>query len=242
MKADNEPKLESTVESDLELVRRFQSGDQEAMALLMERHMGLITTWVNKLRWANPDDIKQEANIGFYCAVREFDLSRDSDFLDKARTYVKRAIYESKAVMPVNRTAYRRYRKVLKIQDELSQKLGRRPTLEELSMEAELSVKQVENALDVIAALPLQVEVENGRLAIGQRFETADPYQSQLVQDLVKRLNSDDASLINLFYFAGLTDPEIAEKWDHSKAAIKMARMRALKKLRDIMKRGSQKT
>jgi RNA polymerase primary sigma factor len=242
MRADDEPKLESTVEADLDLVRRFQNGDQEAMALLMERHVGLITTWVNKLRWANPDDIKQEANIGFYYAVREFDLSRDSDFLNKARTYVKRAIYESKAVMPVNRTAYRRYRKVLKIQDELLQKLGRRPTLEELSTEAELSVKQVENALDVIAALPLQVEAEDGRLAIEERYETADPYKSQLIQDLVKELDPDDASLINLFYFAGLTDPEIAERWGQSKAAIKMARTRALKKLRDIIKRGTLKT
>src|SRR3954471_5652514 len=161
MKEDDEPKPESTVDTDLELVRRSQNGDQEAMALLMERHMGLITTWVSKLRWANPDDIKQEANIGFYYAVREFDLSQDSDFLDKARTYIKRAIYESKAVMPVNRTAYRRYRKVLRIQDELLQRLGRMPTLEELSTEAELSVKQVENALDVIAALPLRVETED---------------------------------------------------------------------------------
>jgi RNA polymerase sigma factor (sigma-70 family) len=240
MKEDDEPKPESTVDMDLELVRRSQNGDQEAMALLMERHMGLITTWVSKLRWANPDDIKQEANIGFYYAVREFDLSQDSDFLDKARTYVKRAIYESKAVMPVNRTAYRRYRKVLKIQDELLQKLGRMPTLEELSTEAELSVKQVENALDVIAALPLQVE--DGRLAIEERYENAGSYHAQLAQDLVKQLNSEDASLINLFYFAGLTDPEIAERWGQSKGAIKMARTRALKKLRDIIKRGSLKT
>lgn len=241
MAVENESAPECTVETDLDLVRCYQAGDQEAMDALMQRHMWLIEPCVNKLRWANPDEIKQEALIGFYKAVKEFDVSRFPDFHDTARSYIKTAVYDSAVVMPVNRALYRRYRKVLKVQDELLRKLGRRPTLGEIGAEVGLSVKQVDYALDVIARFHFSIETEDGTLAIAEPHHTEDHYQSQLVKDLLKQLSSSDAALMRLFYFLGHTDTEIAEYRNESTDAVKMRRTRLLKKLADIMERGSLK-
>lgn len=235
MAAESQNKTICTVEADLELVRRYQRGDQEAVESLLEVHRRLIKFWVRKVwAWAERDEVMQEANIGFSKAANEFDVATHGDFHLHARACVMRGIYESRAIMPVRRTLYKHYRLVIKAQDILLRKLDRRPTLEELSQETGLSVKQVETALNVIAAFWVPLEEEDG-LAIEEPSRSEDPYQSQLVKDALKQLSPEEAKIIILYYFYGQTDREIAEPLGKSEAAVKMARTRALEKLRAII-------
>lgn len=228
-------KMICTVEADLELVRRYQRGDQEALESLLEVHRPLIKFWVRKVwAWAERDEVMQEANIGFSKAAKEFDVAKHGDFHLHARACVMRGIYESRAIMPVRRTLYKHYRLVKKAQEILMRKLDRRPTLEEVSQETGLSVKQVETALNVIAAFWLPLEEEDG-LAIEEPSQSEDPYQSELIKDALKQLSPDDAKIIILYYFHGKTDRETAKQLGKSEAAVKMARTRALDKLRAII-------
>ena len=67
MEPKNQQKTGCTVESDLELVRRFQNDDQEALVALLDVHRRLIKFWIRKvLAWADRDDVMQEAIIGFF--------------------------------------------------------------------------------------------------------------------------------------------------------------------------------
>ena len=233
---NQEKKLICTAEADLELVRRYQNGDQEALVELLEVHRRLIKFWVRKVwAWADRDEVMQESRIGFSLAAKEFDVSKHGDFHAHARNCVMRAVYESRAVMPVRPTLYKHYRQVLEAQDELMRRLDRRPTLEDLSEEAGLSVKQVENALNVVAAFPFPLEAEDGELPIEEPYRIEDPYQSQLIEDALKQLRPDEARIIILYYLHGLTDREIGGELRKSEDAVKMARMRALAKLRDIL-------
>ncbi|HYJ89015.1 MAG TPA: sigma-70 family RNA polymerase sigma factor [Pyrinomonadaceae bacterium] len=236
MAAESQQKSICTVEADLELLSRYQNGDHQALEALFEVHLRLIKFWVRKVwHWADREEVMQEAKIGLSNAVMEFNASKDSDFHAQARRCVMRAVFESRAVMPVKRTLYNHYRQVMKAQDILMRKLGRRPTLEELSNEAGLSVTQVENALNVIAAFPLPLEAADGKLAIEEPFQIEDPYESQLVKDALKQLSRDEAKIIILYYYYGKTDREIGEDLGKSEDAVKMARTRALAKLRDII-------
>ncbi|MFY9622507.1 MAG: sigma-70 family RNA polymerase sigma factor [Pyrinomonadaceae bacterium] len=236
MEPQNQEKKRCTVEADLELVRRYQNGDQKALDALFESHRRLIRFWVRKvLAWADRDEVMQEARIGFFKAAQDFDVSQSGDFHDLAKTYVMKSVHKSSAVMPVRRTLYKHYRQVMRAQDELMRKLNRRPTLEEVSEEAELSVRQVENALNVIAAFPFPLEAEDGTLTIEEPYQFEDPYRLQLVKDLLKQIDPDEAKIIILFYRYGLTDREIAENLGKSEGAVKMARTRVLEKFRDII-------
>ena len=235
MEPENQQKTICTAESDLESVKRYQNGDQQELRALLDIHLRLIKFWVRKvLAWADRDEVMQEARIGFSNAAQEFDVSAAGDFHEQAKTYVIRSVHNSRAVMPVRRTLYKHYREVLKHQDELMQELDRMPTTEEVARKTKLSVRQVENALSVIAAFPDRLEGEDGKLAIKEPFEFVDPYQKQLLKDALKKLNRDDAELV-IYDLQGLTDREIAERLGKSEGAVKMARTRALKKLRDII-------
>jgi RNA polymerase sigma factor (sigma-70 family) len=220
----------SCAEADLELVGRYQSGDERALGVLLERHYGLIKYWARSvLAWADREEILAEASIAFFQSAKDFNASKHKDFHSHARDLIRRAIYNSPEVRRVGRNLYKNYRKVVAALEELMEKLNRRPTLEELSEETDLSVNQVNTALNVIAAFPFPLEEADGYLT------TEDPHVSQSIREAVNQLGSEDFEIIVRYYFYGQTDREIGEALDRSKGAITMARTRAIKKLRAII-------
>ena len=225
-----------TFEADLRLVKRHRNGDLHALDELFQSHRPLILFWIRRVwSWADREEVMQEVRIGLSKAAMEFDASKNDDFHGQVRSCVMNAVFNSRAVLPVRPTLYRHYRDVLRAQDELMRKLDRRPTLGELADAAELSERQVETALNVIAAFPFPLEAEDGQLAIEEPYHVEDPYQSQLIKDALKQLSRYDRMLIIRFYYYGETDPEIGADLDKSDDAVKVARNRALERLRDII-------
>lgn len=220
----------SCAEADLELVGRYQSGDERALSVLLEGHYGLIKYWARKvLAWADKEEIMAEANIAFFESVRDFNVSEHGDFHSHVRDAIRRAIYKSPEVRRVRRNLYKNHRKVVEAQDRLMEKLNRRPTLEELSEDTGLSVNQVNTAINVIAAFPFPLEEADGYLTI------EDPSVWHSISEAVNELGAEDTKIIVGYYVYGQTDREIGEALSRSKGAITMARGRALKKLRAII-------
>lgn len=62
---------------ELELIRRYQAGDRKAGELLLEAHAALIFTWAKRsfTKGVDPEDVLQEARLGFLHAVELFDPS-----------------------------------------------------------------------------------------------------------------------------------------------------------------------
>ena len=235
MKPESQEKR-CTFEADLRLVKRHRDGDLQALDDLFQLHRRLILFWIRRVwSWADREEVMQEVKIGLSKAAMEFDVSKNDDFHGQVRSCVMNAVFNSRAVMPVRPTLYKHYREVLKAQDKLMRELDRRPTLKELSEAAELSEKQVETALNVIAAFPFPLEAEDGQLAIEEPYQIEDPYQSQLIKDALKQVSKYDVMLIIRFYYYGETDSEIGADLGKSDGAVKMARTRALEKLRDII-------
>jgi RNA polymerase sigma factor for flagellar operon FliA len=233
MEAENQKKSRCTVESDLELLRRYQNDDLQALAALFEVHYGLIKFWARKLSekitWVDRDDLTQLVCIGFIEAAQKFQASRTPYFHAWATKYVRWSVFKSPDVNVMKRTLHDNYREVIKAQYKLMEELNRRPTTAEISKETKLSEMQIDNALKGIAAFPLALEEEDANV------EIADPYQQQLIKEVSKQLSSYQAQIIKRYYVYGQTDPEIAEDLDKSEEAIKEARQRALKKLRKII-------
>jgi RNA polymerase sigma factor (sigma-70 family) len=233
MEVENQKNSTCTVAADSELVRRYQGGDEEAIDELLKRHAHLIRFWVRKalavVPSANREDVIQEARIGFYQAAENFKVSEDADFHTQARNYIKRAVYKSPAVRRISRTLYKNYTEVMKAQARLIKNLNREPAIEELAAEAKLSVRQVDTALNVIAAFPFPLEEAEEYQA------SEDPYQTQFLNEALSMLNSDDADIIIRHRFYGQTDAEIAADLGLATGTVKMRRHRAENKLRDII-------
>ncbi|HEY6806987.1 MAG TPA: sigma-70 family RNA polymerase sigma factor [Pyrinomonadaceae bacterium] len=230
MSSKNKKKSECTWQTDLELFRRYKDGDCEALRILLESHYGLIKFWARQLLlWADHEEILEEGRIGLYKAIKSFRISDNIDFHTHARNFVRKAIYNSAEVRRVKRTLYDNYGTVLSAQDKLMRDLNRKPTIEEISDETKLSVRQVNNALNVIAAFPSPLNEANGQFAL------EDPYQTQLIRDALNQLSSPDAQLIVHHHLYGYTDREIGAALGRSNFAIKMARTRAEVKLKAII-------
>jgi RNA polymerase sigma factor (sigma-70 family) len=225
-----------TAETDLELINRYQNGDEQALNNLFQIHEGLIKFWARKVgSLADRDDVMQEARIGFMRAAQTFDVSTTHNFHLYARKMVMDGIFKSPTIRRVNATLVSHHREVLLAQNKLMRELDRMPTLEELSEATQLSIKQVENTLNVIAAFPAPLEAIDDRRTIEESSQIEAAYQSELVADLINRLNPDQQDVIVRSYFYNQTPAEIASSLGKSEAAIKLARRRALTKLRNII-------
>ena len=217
-------------------MRRYQDGDEQALNDLLQLHEELIMFWARKVgSVADRDDVMQEGRIGFMKAAQKFDLSKTVNFHAYTRRWVRTGIFESATIRRINRTLFSHHREVQLAQNNLMQELNRMPTLNELSEATQLSIKQVENALDVIAAFPVPLEAIDDRLAIEESSQIEAAYQSELIIDAIDKLNPEQQEVIVRSYFYAQTPAEIASSLRKSEAAIKLARKRALTKLRNII-------
>jgi|ERR1044072_335788 RNA polymerase sigma factor (sigma-70 family) len=231
MKVENRQNSSCSDEADRELLRRFQNGDEAAFVELLEIHAGLFKKWVrrvlNKVPWAQWDDLMQEAHFGFYLAAKKFDFSKKGNFHGLARMYARK-MFDSREVRVAKRTPYKNYRKVTTANDRLMTKWNRPPTLDELSKEAELTVRQVKAALNVIVAFPFPLEEAESALV----FE--DPYQSQLISDAIGQLSSAQAEVITRRMY-GDKFREIAKALGRSIDDVKKLNERGKKRLMAII-------
>jgi len=255
MEPKNHKNPRCTIDEDLALLRRYQNGDQEALTELVDRHLGLIHYWVDKILpavpWVDREDLMQQAQIGFIRAAKKFKRFDPShNYLHAyADRWVRGAIYQSAEVRIVKRTLYDNYRNVIDKREELVRELERSPTLEELSVRTQLSKKQVDNALNVIAAFPLLLEERDEYQLVENRDESSfglpseeedgrDATDNQVespLQDAINQLSSYAAEVIIRYYYRAHTDRQIAQDLGKSTKAITMQRRRALQRLREIL-------
>jgi RNA polymerase primary sigma factor len=142
---------------EIDLSKRAKSGDKGARQRLIEKNLRLVVSVAKKYRGMGLpfEDLIQEGNIGLMKAVEKFDPDRGWRFSTYATWWVRQAV--QRAVADKGRTIRvpvhmgDKIRKMARAYNELSAKMEREPTDEEVAERLGWASEQVR---DVKGAMP----------------------------------------------------------------------------------------
>ena len=180
-----------TAEEEVDLALRILDGDIEASRSLAEANLRLVVSIAKRYvgRGMLFLDLIQEGNMGLIKAVEKFDHTKGFKFSTYATWWIRQAI--TRAIADQARTIripvhmVETINKLIRIQRQLLQDLGREPTPEEIGEEMELAPDKVRDILK-IAQEPVSLETPIG--------EEDDSHLGDFIEDQEAVSPSDHAS------------------------------------------------
>jgi RNA polymerase sigma-B factor len=233
-----------------ELFAAMGAGDERARDALIERFLPLARQLARRYqRAAEPlDDLVQVASIGLVKAVDRFDADRGVAFSSYAVPTIlgelKRYFRDSGWAVHVPRGMQERAMTVDRAIKELSGRLGRSPSIDEVADHAHISIEEALGAMEAGQAYeavsldsergnPLEPSAETVADAIGvadERFELVEYGAS--IAPAVKALSERDRLILHMRFVEDMTQSQIADRIGVSQMQISRLIRRSLARLR----------
>ena len=242
-------------QQEIALAQRIEQGDHDALQEMVRHNLRLVVSVAKRYvgRGLTLLDLVQEGNIGLMRAAQKYDWQTGFRFSTYATWWIRQAI--TRAISDQGRTirlpvhmgeAVSRLHRTVQT---LSQKLGRRPTIEEIAKEAELPEERVEIMLRMSQqTLSLDVPIGNDEDAtlgdvIANKVEVDNPEKEvsagllrEEVAEALETLAPRERLVVDLRF--GLTKPrqytlaEVGSQLGISRERVRQIERTALRKLR----------
>lgn len=246
----NTSKLPVLKEKEMrELLNEMKNGDKKAREKFIKGNLRLVLSVIQRFnnRSENADDLFQVGCIGLIKSIDNFDLSQNVKFstyavpmiIGEIRRYLRdnNSIRVSRSLRD---TAYR----ALQVRDKFISKNSKEPTISQISKELNLPREEVVFALDAIQDPVSLFEpiYHDGGDAIFIKDQISDNknvdenwLENISIKEAMKRLNKREKLILNLRFFQGKTQMEVADEIGISQAQVSRLEKTALKHMKKYM-------
>lgn len=228
------------------LFERMQNGDLEARQELVNGNLRLVLSVIQRFsnRGEMVDDLFQVGCIGLIKAIDNFDLKQNVRFSTYAVPMIigeiRRYLRDNNPIR-VSRSLRDIAYKALQVRDQLVARLSREPTVKEIAAELHLPHEEVTFALDAIQEPVSLFEpiYHDGGDPIYVMDQVADERADQGVwlegialREAMRRLSEREKHILNLRFFEGKTQMEVAQEIGISQAQVSRLEKAALNHMR----------
>ena len=228
------------------LLEKAKNGDTFAREKLVTGNLRLVLSVIQRFanRGENLDDLFQVGCIGLLKAIDNFDTSHEVRFSTYAVPMIigeiRRYLRDNNPIR-VSRSLKDIAYKALQVRERLVRINAKEPTVSEISKELELPVEDVVMALDAIQdpiSLFDPVYQDNGDAIfvmdqVQDKKDTDENWLQEIaLKEAIKKLNSREKLVLDLRFYKGRTQIEVADEIGISQAQVSRIEKNALKNMK----------
>lgn len=231
------------------LIKKSHDGDKKAREQIVEENVGLVWCVVKRFygRGTEAEDLFQIGSIGLLKAIDKFDLSYEVKFSTYAVPMISGEIkrfLRDDGMIKVSRSLKELSYRMFQAREELTAKLGRDPTLMELSeimgVDKEELVQAMEAGGEVESLYKPIHQKEGNEIRLVDKLEEKERKEEKildhmLLSQLLESLDKEERQLIYLRYFADETQSQVGKKLGISQVQVSRMEKRIMENLRRLV-------
>lgn len=247
MEKGKEVREEYNYDDNTQLITLAKEGNIEAMDKLIKMNLPLVSALSRKFlnRGYEYEDIFQIGSIGLVKAVNNFDPSFNVKFSTYAVPMIMgeiRRFLRDDGLIKVSRNIKSIARKINYAKEELTKKLNREPTIEELSRYSDINKEEIIMAIESTNNLNYLYDTihqdDGAPVLLIDKISEDSIYDTSMddkiiLKELLKSLDPKSRQIIFLRYFKDKTQIQIARMLGISQVQVSRIEKKVLKSLKE---------